>query len=286
MKKPQYRRYTRSKAGNFFFFLFLIAAGLFSVLPMIYSIVTSFKPLDELMIFPPKFFVNRPTLMNYTSIPRLLSSLQVPVSRYVFNSVFLAVVTTTMQVIVASMAAYAISKLKLNGTAVLFIIIQFALMYNATTLAIPQYIIFTKVRIINTYLVYILPYLQSSMGVFLMKQFVDDGVPDVLLEAARMDGAGPFRIYWKIVMPCIKPAWLTLTLFSFNDTWSFGSGATIFDEQLKTLPAIMSQISSGGIARMGNAMAAAMLLAIPPIALYLITQSNVIETMSSAGIKE
>lgn len=286
MRQRQYKRFTRSRVGNVVFFGFLIIAGLFSVLPIIYSLVTSFKPLDELLIFPPKFFVNRPTIQNYTAIPRLLASLQVPVSRYLFNSVFLAIVTTTFQVLIASMAAYAISKMHLKGTVVFFLIVQFSLMYNATTLGIPQYIIFTKLKIINTYFVYILPYLQTAMGVFLMKQFIDDGVPDVLLEAARIDGAGPFRIYWQIVMPCIKPAWLTLILFSFKDTWSFQAGGTIFDEQLKTLPAIMTQISSGGIARSGSAMAASMLLAIPPVVLYLITQSNVIETMSSSGIKE
>ena len=286
MKKAQYKRFTRSRLGNFFFFFFLILAGLFSILPIVYSLVTSFKPLDELLIFPPRFWVNKPTILNYTAIPRLLSSLQVPVSRYLFNSVFLAVCTTVLHVIVASMAAFIISKMKLKGTATLFLIVQFSLMYNATTLAIPQYIIFTELKIVNTYWVYILPYLQSSMGVFLIKQFIDDAIPEPLLEAATIDGANTLRIYWSIVMPCIKPAWLTLVLFSFQSTWAFTSGATIFDEKLKTLPAIMAQISSGGLARSGSAMAAAMLLAIPPVVVYLITQSNVIETMSSAGIKE
>lgn len=286
MKRAQYKRYTRSKLGNMFFFCFLILAGSFSALPIVYSLVTSFKPLDELLIFPPRFWVNKPTIINYTTIPRLLSSLQVPVSRYLFNSVFLAVITTILHVVLASMTAYVISKMKLKGTKVLFLIIQFSLMYNPTTLAIPQYIIFTKLKIVNTYLVYILPYLQTSMGVFLIKQFIDDSIPDSLLEAATIDGANTFKIYWSIVMPCIKPAWLTLVLFSFQTTWAFTAGPTIFDEQLKTLPAIMQQISSGGLARAGSAMAAAMLLSIPPIVIYLVTQSNVIETMSSAGIKD
>ena len=151
---------------------------------------------------------------------------------------------------------------------------------------IPQYIIFSELKIINTYLVYILPALQSSMGVFLMKQYMDDAIPIELLEAARIDGAGNFRIFWKIVMPNVKPAWLTLVLFSFRDMWSLQPTGTIFNEELKTLPTIMSQIANGGIARAGSTMAAAVLLMIPPILVYLVTQSNVMETMGSAGIKD
>lgn len=286
MKIAQYKRYSRSAAGNGFFFFFLAAAGLFTIIPMIYTIVTSFKPLDELLVFPPRFWVYRPTVQNYVALPTLLSNLKVPLSRYIFNSVFISVLSTFLQIILASMAAFVLSKGRSKGRKLFFAIIQFALLYNSYTLAIPQYIIFSKMNIINTYWVYILPSLASTMGVFLIKQYVDDGIPVALLEAAKIDGAGMYRIFWRIVMPNIKPAWLTLTLFSFSAMWSLQPAGTVFDEELKTLPSVMSQISTGGIARSGSAMAAAVILMIPPIVVYLVSQSNVLETMSSAGIKD
>lgn len=285
MKTKQYRRYTRSKVGNFFYFAFLIAAGCFTILPMVYTVLTSFKPLDELLVFPPRFFVYRPTLSNYTALPTLLSNLKIPLSRYIFNSIFITAVTVFLQIIIASMAAYVLSKVKLKGGAVFFMIVQFALLYNAYTLMIPQYIIFSKLHLVNTYWIYILPNLQSCMGVFLIKQYMDDNIPYVLIEAAKIDGSNIFSTFWRIVMPNIKPAWLTLLLFSFSAMWSYQPSGTVFDESLKTLPNVMSQVANGGLARSGSAMAASVILMIPPIVVYLISQSNVMETMSSAGIK-
>lgn len=285
MKSIQYKRFTRSKAGNVVYFLFLVLAGLFTLLPLIYSVVTSFKPLDEIMIFPPHFFVRRPVLTNYTALPSLLESLRVPISRYIFNSLFVSVVATVGHILIASMAAFVLSKSKIKGRMAFFLIVQFSLLYNTYTLAIPQYIIFSKMNMINTYLVYILPYLPSALGVFLMKQYIDESIPDALLEAAKIDGAGHFRTFRHIVLPNVKPAWMTLALFAFRDMWSLQPQGVIFDENLKTLPSVMSQIINGGIARSGSAMAATVILMIPPIIVYMISQSNVMETMSSAGIK-
>lgn len=286
-KQMEYKRYVRNRFGNVVYFTFLVVMGIFSVLPMIYCICTSLKPLDELLVFPPRFFVYRPTLKNFAELPGLLEKLQVPFTRYLFNSVFISVVTTAAQILVASMAAYVLSKTKIKGRAVFFLVVQFSLLYNGTTLGIPQYLIFSKLHIINTLWVYILPATASSMGVFLIKQYMDSGVPETLLEAARIDGAGSLRIYWCIVMPIIKPAWMTMLLFAFQGIWSISpSGGTIFSEQLKTLPYVMGSIAAGGVARAGAAMASTVLLMIPPIIVYFISQSNVMETMSSAGMKE
>ena len=258
---------------------------MFSVLPIIYTVITSFKPLEELLIFPPRFFVNRPVLDNYAVLPKLLSNLTVPVSRYVFNSLFISVSATLLHVVAASMAAFTISKLKFRGRNILFMVIQLSLLYNSYTLAIPQYVIFSKLKIIDTYLVYILPYIPSTLGVFLLKQFIDVSLPDPLLEAARIDGAGFFRMYYKICIPIAKPAWLTVVLFAFRDLWTIQPQGTVFSEELKTLPMVMTTISQGGLARSGSAMAAAVLLMIPPILVYWFTQSNVMKTMGTAGIK-
>ena len=279
------KRYTRSKAGNFFYFLFLTAAGLFSVLPLIYAVCTSFKPIDELLIFPPTFFVKRPTPVNYINLPNLIVSLNVPLSRYIFNSLFISVATTFLYIIITSMAAFGLYKATFGFKNGIFIIVQFALMFNAYALAIPQYLIISKLKIIDTYWVYILPFMASTLGVFLMKQYIEGYVPDALLEAASIDGASYYRIFWQIVMPVIKPAWLTVTLFTFRDVWATVPNGTVFTEALKTLPQIVTQITSGGIARTGSAMAITVIMMIPPILVYFVSQSNVVEAMSSAGIK-
>ena len=282
----QAKRYTRTKVGNFFYFFFIIAAGCISILPLVYCICTSLKPLDEILIFPPRFFVHRPTTANYAAIPGLLSNLRVPLSRYIFNSLFSTVTCTFLYVVVASMAAFVLCKSKIKYKGVIFYIVQFSLLFNAYTLAVPQYLIFTWTNIIDTYWAYILPHFASTMGVFLMKQYMQGALPNALLEAAKIDGAGYYRIFWTIVMPIVKPMWLTLTLFTFRDVWAHVPSGTIFSETLKTLPTIMSQITAGGIARSGSAMAVTCILMIPPILVYLISQSNVMESMSSAGIKE
>lgn len=284
--KSEAKRYTRSKVGNFFYFFFIIAAGCISVLPLIYCICTSLKPLDEILIFPPRFFVHRPTIANYTALPELLSNLRVPLSRYIFNSLFATLATTFLYVVVASMAAFVLCKSKIKFKKTIFYIIQFSLLFNAYTLSVPQYLIFTWMNIIDTYWVYILPHFASTMGVFLMKQYMEGALPNALLEAAKIDGAGYFRIFWTIVTPIVKPMWLTLTLFTFRDVWATVPSGTIFSETLKTLPTIMSQITAGGVARSGSSMAVTCLLMIPPVVVYMISQSNVMESMSSAGIKE
>lgn len=274
-------------------FIFILLAGAFTVLPMIYCIVTSFKPMDELLAFPPRFFVSRPTWANFAALPGLLSNLSVPLSRYFFNSLFISTVITAGHIFIASMAAYVLSRHKRKWTAVIYVTVQFALLYNSYTLAVPQYLIFSKTGIIDTYAAYIIPALPSAMGIFLMKQYMDGSIPAPLIEVAKIDGAGHYCIFFRIVMPLVKPAWMTLLLFSFRDSWAIQPGGTIFSENLKTLPVVLGQITSStssgiasDIARAGSVMAASVIMMIPPIIVYLFSQSNVMETMGSAGIKE
>lgn len=283
--KKQYKRYTRSTAANVIYFTFLLLAAFFTLLPLIYCIITSFKPLDELLIFPPRFFVVRPTLSNYLSLPSLLGALHVSIGRYVFNSIFVAVTATALSVIAGAMAAFVFSRSNLRGRKIIFLIVQIMLLYNSVTLAVPQYLIFSKLHMIDTYWVYILPAIPSAVGCFLMKQYMDSSVPYALLEAAKIDGAGMGKIFWSIILPIVKPAAMTMMLFSFQSIWSQIPSGTVFSEQMKTLPQVMTSITQGGIARSGSAMAVTVLLMIPPIAVFLVSQSNVLETMSSSGIK-
>lgn len=283
--RRQYRRFTRSRAGNTLYILILLAAGLFTVIPLFYSVVTSLKPIEELLVFPPQFMVRRPTWINYLALPSIMDNLYVPLSRYVFNSVFVSVVTTLAHVLIASMAAFVLSKSNLKFCRVLFLIVQFSLLYNAYTLETPRYLIYSNLSIIDTYWVYILPMIPSAMGVFLMKQYMDISIPSALMEAARIDGAGNVRIFLRIVMPIVKPAWLTLALFAFRDSWSMQPSGTIFSEELKTLPYAAAAVGIGGIARAGSAMAITVIMMIPPILVYILSQKSVLQTMSSSGIK-
>ena len=284
-KRAEYKKYTHSRLGNFTYFFFLILAGAFSMLPFIYCICTAFKPLDELLVFPPRFFVHRPTVENFVILPTLIEKLRVPLSRYIFNTVFITFAGTALHIIVASMAAYVLAKTNIKFKKAIFAVVQLSLLYNAYTLEVPRYLIYSNMKIIDTLWVYILPAIPSTTGVFLIKQYMDSSVPDSLLEAARIDGAGPVSIYFKIVMPIIKPAWMTLMLLSFQSLWSAMPSGTVFSEKLKTLPYVLSSITAGGIARAGSAMAATVLMIIPPIIILVISQANVVETMGSAGMK-
>lgn len=284
-KNSQVRRYTRSKVGTFFYFTFIFLAGAFTVLPLIYCICTSFKPLDELLVFPPRFLVHNPTLQNYKILPELLSNLKVPITRYVFNSVFVTLVGTFANVVFGSMAAFVLSKSKLKYKKQMFMIVQFSLMFSAYTLAMPRYLIYKTLGIMDTYWIYILPAIPSATSVFLMKQYMDSYIPNEMMESAKIDGASFWRIYWNIIVPMVKPAFMTTLLFAFRDLWAMIPSGTIFSEELKTLPMIVNQITAGGIARSGSAMAVTVILMIPPIVVYLFTQSHVMETMNTAGIK-
>ncbi len=285
-RNSQYRKYTRSRAGSIFYFSILILAGVVTVLPLIYCVVTSLKPLDELLIFPPRFFVERPTFGNFLAIPSILGSLQIPISRYTFNTLFIATISTAGSIFVCSMAAFAFSKSHLKTKTFLFKSVQFMLLYSASTLAVPQYLIFSYMGLVDTYWVYILPALPSSVNCFLMKQYLDSSVPNALLEAARIDGAGVWTIYRSIIMPILKPAYMTVLLSTFQHMWGVVPNGTIFKEELKTLPYAMRSVANAGIARTGSAMAITVILMLPPILVFVFTQSNVMETMSSAGIKE
>ena len=279
------RRVNRSQGGNILVFLMLLILGGFMLLPVVYTVVQAFKPMEELFLFPPRFTVSNPTVKNFKLIGQLVDNLWVPFSRYTFNSVLVSVAGTAGNVIIASMAAYPLAKNDFPGKKVLFKIVTVALLFSGGVLSLAQYIIMAKLHMINTYWALILPSVATPMGLFLMKQFME-GISTSLLEAARIDGMNEFQIYWSIVMPNVKPAWLTMIIFAFQGMWSMTGGNFIYKEEMKMLPTALAQIQSGGIARAGVAAAANLLMFIPPVIMFLITQSSIMETMAHAGIKE
>ena len=279
-------RLSRSKAGDIGVFIFLLLICAFMILPMLYSVIQAFKPLDELFLYPPRFFVRNPTTQNFSDVFYLTESLEVPFLRYVFNSVFITVAGTAIYIILASAAGYALGKGTFKGKGALSALVVWALLFRPEVTAIPQYVIVSKLGMVNTYWALILPALASTMGVFLIRQFVVVAIPDATLEAARIDGASEYRIFFKIVMPGIKPALMTAIIFTFQSLWNSASGTQfIFSEKLKGLPNVLSTIVAGGIARAGAASAVSVILMIPPIIVFLISQSSVMETMTHSGLK-
>lgn len=279
------KRVNRSAAGTIAIFSFLGVIAIFMALPLVYTISNAFKPLDEIWEFPPRFFVRNPTWDNFSDLLNIFNESWIPFGRYVMNTLVVTVCGTALHVLAASMAAYPLAKGKFPGRGFIFSIIVLSLMFSGNVTAIPNYIIMSKIGLNDNLLAIILPAISSSLGLFLMKQFME-GVPMSLIDAGKIDGASEFAILWKIVLPTVKPAWLTLVLFSFQGLWGNGGGNFIYSEELKLLPYALSQILAGGVVRTGAAYAASLLMLIVPVLIFIITQSNVIETMSSSGIKE
>lgn len=275
---------TRSRAGNLMAFLFLLLFGAFIALPIYYSVINAFKPISELFLFPPRFVVYRPTLGNFASILRVQAQSLVPAERYVFNSVFVTAVSTVGYVVIASMAAYPLAKHTFPGKGVISKIIVFAILFRPEVTALPQYMMMAKLNMLDTYWALILPAMGTSFGVFLMTQFTSS-LPDDILEAAHIDGAGEKYTFFKIVVPAVKPAWLTLVIFTFISSWNIAGTQFTYSESMKLLPTMMQQINSGGIIRTGVTAAVSVLLMIPPIVIFLFCQNSVIETMAYSGIK-
>ncbi|MDD6312795.1 MAG: carbohydrate ABC transporter permease [Firmicutes bacterium] len=276
----------RSFGGDLGINIVLLIFGAFMFLPMVYVVVQSLKPLDELWVYPPRFYVVNPTFKNFGDLFRLMGSSWVPFSRYIFNTVFVSVVGTFGNVMLSSFAAYALSKLKFPGRVFLFKVVEYSLMFNATVTTITNFLTMSAFHWVDTYLALIVPAFATSLGLYLMKQFMDSSVPDSVLESARLDGAGEWRILWKIVMPMVKPAWLTLIMFCFKDLWNMGSSLYIHSEQLKTFNYAIQQIVSEGISRAGAAAASTVVMMMVPILVFVVSQSNVIETMSTSGMKD
>ncbi len=276
----------RSLGGDAGIAFFLIIMGVFMFLPMYYVIIQSLKPLDELWMFPPRFYVSSPTGKNFSDLFILLSDSWVPFSRYIFNTVFITAMGTFGNLLFSSLAAYAVSKIPFPGRKGVFWIIQRSLMFTSTVTAIANFLTLSTLGLMDNLFAIIIPAWGSSMGLYLMKQFMDSSISDDVLESARLDGCNEFKTFWVIAMPMVKPAWLTLIIYSFQGLWNTGSSQYIFSEQLKTLNYAISQITAGGIARAGASAAATVIMMIVPILVFIITQSNIIETMASSGMKD
>ncbi len=277
---------SRSRGGDAGITVMLTILGAFMFLPMLYVVMQSLKPLDELWMFPPRFYVVNPTLSNYSDLLTLMNTSWVPFSRYIFNTVFVSVVGTTGNLFFSSMAAYAMAKIKFPGGQLMFKTVRTSLMFHATVTATTSFLIMSGLSLIDTYWARIIPAWATSLGLYLMKQFMDSAVPDTVLESARLDGASEIKTYWVIAMPMVKPAWLTLIVYSFQALWNQGASMYIHSEQLKSFNYAIGQITAGGIKRAGASAASQVVMMLVPIMVFVFSQSNIVETMGSSGMKD
>ena len=276
----------RSAGGDAGITFMLTILGVIMFVPMYYVVIQSLKPLDELFMFPPRFYVINPTFDNFADLFSLMGDSWVPFSRYIFNTVFITVCGTVGNLVLASMAAYSLAKLRFPGRNAIFQMIVMSLMFHSTVNQVTHFIILSSFGWVDTYLSIVVPSMATTMGLYLMKQFMETSVPDTVLESARLDGASEFRTFLIIAMPMVKPAWLTLMIECFKSLWNSGTSIYIHSEELKTFNYAINQIVSGGIARSGAAAAAIVIMMIVPIGIFVLNQSKIIETMGSSGMKD
>ena len=279
------RKPNRSIWGDIFLYLFLGLAAILMVFPLVFAVENALKPLDELYRFPPRFFAQNPTLDNFADLFVSMGKSWVTFPRYVFNTVFVTALGTAGHLIIASMGAFVLAKYDFPGGKAFFKIVTTAMLFNYTVMQIPNYVIINKLHLIDTYWAIIIPAIGGTTGFFLMKQFME-GLPTALIEAAKIDGASEWTVFTKIVMPNVKPAWLTLIIFSVQGLWNNGGTTYIYSEEKKMLAFALNQVTGGNIARTGQQAAVNVVLMVVPIAIFVMSQSQILETMASSGIKD
>lgn len=286
-RKPVVRRRkpNRSIAGDIALYLFLVFVALVMAFPIIYAVSSALKPLDELFKFPPKIFPQNPTFDNFSDLFVTMGKSWVTFSRYLFNTVWITFAGTFGHLIIASMGAFVLAKYEFPGGNGFFKVVTVAMMFTGYVTQIPNYMILNKLGWIDTYWAIIIPAFASPMGLFLMKQFME-GLPTSLIEAAKIDGANEWTVFKNIVMPNVKPAWMTLIIFSVQALWNNKAATYIYSEERKTLVYALQQIQAGGIARTGQGAAVLVVVMIVPIAIFVFSESQILETMASSGLKD
>jgi ABC-type glycerol-3-phosphate transport system permease component len=273
------------------FYFILLPLVVLMLLPILFIFSHAFKPPDELFAYPPRFFVINPTFDNFGDLFARMSSSGIPVSRYLFNSILITIVTVGASILVSTTAAYALSKKRFKLKKVLFAINTVALMFVPIAVTIPRFLVIEKLNLIDTFLVHILPGLAIPVGLFLIKQFID-GIPDEVVEAAQIDGASDVWIYWQIILPMIKPAIATIAILTFQATWNNADISTLYinSESLKTFAFYLATLTTttagaNAVAGQGMAAAAALIMFLPNLIIFIFLQGQVMSTMSHSGLK-
>jgi len=278
-------RSNRSLSGSLTLLICLFLMSLVMLFPVIFMISNAFKPINELFIFPPKLFVIQPTLDNFFDLGELLADSLVPFTRYLFNTLFIVIAGAVGHILLCSMAAFPLAKFRFPGSKLMSNLVVMSLMFSTAVTAVPNYVIMSYIGLVDTVWSVILPALSMSLGLFLMKNFMEQ-VPTALIDAASIDGATYFVMLWRIIMPAVKPAWITLFIVAFQTMWGATGANFIYTENIKPMAAMLTQLSGSGVARTGVVAATSLVMFIVPVVLFIISQSNVLETMATSGIKE
>lgn len=268
--------------------LIILPLALFMLLPIIFIFCHAFKPMDELFAYPPKFFVQRPTLDNFSALMKASSESGIPLSRYMFNSLIITSVTVVCSILLSTSAGFALSKLKFGAKNKILEINNLALMFVPVAVMIPRYLTINALGLIDTYWAHILPLIAIPVSLFLVKQFIDQ-VPDALIEAAYIDGANDFYVYRKIILPMIKPAIATSAILAFQQAWVSVESSNLYinNESLKSLAFYMNTLTlaNNTVAGQGIAAAAALIMFVPNLVLFIILQNSIMNTMAHSGLK-
>lgn len=287
---PSVKKSKRSFWGNVILGLFLLVMAVAFFFPVLYMVSQSLKPMNEMFIFPPKILVQNPTMDNYRDFVNVLANTMVPVTRSLFNSLFVVVIGSIGHILLASLCAYPLAKYKFPGSKFFNQIIVYSLMFNASVTAIPNFLTIAGLGMLDTQWAIIVPGLASTLGLYLMKNFMEQ-IPDSLMEAAQIDGAGYVRIHFRIVMPVVKPALVTAFIMVFQAFWTNTGANFIYTESQKGFAYVVGQLASGKIAGVGASYvgissASSVIMFAVPLVVFLIMQNNVVSTMATSGMKE
>lgn len=268
--------------------LIILPLVIFMAMPLVFIVNHAFKPMEELFAFPPTFFVKNATLENFTQLIKFSRTSGIPLSRYVFNSIIVTVLTVGTSLLFTTCAAFALAKIKFKGRNMMMQINQIAIMFVAVAVLIPRYLVICNLGMIDTVWAHVLPLAAMPVALFLVKQFVEQ-VPDSLIEAAYMDGATDFQVYRKLIIPMIKPAIATATILVFQQVWTNmeTSNYYINDDGMKTLTFYMNSLVNvnNTVSGQGIAAAATLIMFVPNLILFIILQNSVMNTMAHSGIK-
>ena len=288
MKLKKKEKKFRFKRPQWSIYLILMPMVLLSMLPILYIVFTAFKPIGELFAYPPKFITTRPTFDNFRKLFEASEDTVFPLSMYLFNSIVSTAAVVLFGTMIAVAASYALSKKKFRGRNMIFKMNTLSMMFVATAVSIPRYLIIKEVGLIDSFWANVIPMLATPVGVFLMKQFVDQ-LPDAVIEAARIDGANDYQIIWRIVLPLVKPALATVAILLFQNSWNSMEASKMFinTESLKTFAFYMNTLSNtgNGVAGVGISAAASLLMFLPNVVLFILLQSKVMNTMAHSGMK-
>ena len=268
---------------------YMVPICLVMALPIVFIFMNAFKPVDELFAYPPRLYVKNPTFQNFEDLFSLTSQTNIPMSRYLFNSILYTALTMVITIYISACAGYVLSKKKFRGRTSLFKLNQTALMFVPVAVQIPRYFVMVYTGLIDNFLANILPLLAVPTSVFLVKQFLDQ-LPDSLIEAAVIDGAGDVMIMRKIVMPLIRSPLATVAILSFSSAWGSVEASTYYidNDSLKNFAFYVSTLSNASgnvVAGAGVSAAASLIMFLPSLILFIIMQSRVMNSMAHSGIK-